>query len=86
MSNTRPAAKGGVARRLITQSGVGPVDNVLAAAVVALIGFGVVMVYSGSAYEATVRFGDAQHYLKRQAVYAAMALVIMWLVSRFDYR
>jgi cell division protein FtsW len=75
-----------VARRLITQSGVGPVDTVLAAAVVALIGFGVVMVYSASAFEATVRFGDAQHYLVRQGIYAGVSLVTMWLVSRFDYR
>jgi len=74
------------AQRLVSPSGVGPVDNVLAAAVIALIGFGVVMVYSGSAFEATVRFGDAQHYLKRQAIYAAMAMVTMWLASRFDYR
>jgi cell division protein FtsW len=74
------------AKRLITKSGDGPVDTVLAAAVVALIGFGVVMVYSASAFEATVRFGDAQHYLKRQGVYALAGLVTMWLASRFDYQ
>jgi cell division protein FtsW len=74
------------AKKLIRESGPGPVDTVLAAAVVAIIGFGVVMVYSASAFEATVRFGDAQHYLKRQAIYAGVALVAMWLISRFDYR
>ncbi len=74
------------AKSLVTKSGVRPVDNVLAAAVVALVGFGVVMVYSSSAFEATVRFGDAQHYVKRQAAYAVMALVGMWLTSRLDYR
>ncbi len=74
------------ARRLITESGEGPVDTVLAAAVVALIGFGLVMVYSASAFEATVRFGDAQHYLRRQASYGVLGLVVMWLASRFDYR
>jgi len=73
------------ARRLVTQSGDGSVDTVLAAAVVVLIGFGLVMVYSASSFEATVRFGDAQYYLKRQAIYAAMALIIMWLASRIDY-
>ncbi len=61
-------------------------DVVLAAAVVALIGFGVVMVYSASAFEATVRFRDAQYFVKRQAIYAVLALIAMWLVSRFDYR
>ena len=84
----QPATDGAAvaARRLITQSGVGPVDTVLAAAVVAVIGFGVIMVYSASAFEAAVRFGDAQHYLKRQGIYAGVSLVTMWLVSRFDYR
>ena len=77
-------AKG--AKRLITNSGIGPVDTVLAAAVVALVGFGVVMVYSASAFEAAVRYGDAQHYLKRQGVYAVAALITVWLASRFDYQ
>jgi cell division protein FtsW len=74
------------AKRLIVESGVAPVDTMLAAAVVTVLGFGLVMVYSASAFDATVRFGDAQHYLKRQAVYAFGALVVMWLMSRFDYR
>lgn len=74
------------AKRLITESGDAPVDTVLAAAVVALLGFGVVVVYSSSSFEATVRFGDAQHYLRRQATYAGLGLLVMWLASRFDYR
>jgi cell division protein FtsW len=74
------------AKRLVTKSGIGPVDTVLAAAAVALIGFGVVMVYSASAFEATVRFGNAQHYLQRQAIYAGAALITMWLASRVDYQ
>ncbi len=74
------------AKKLVTRSGPGPVDTVLAAAVVAIIGFGVVMVYSASAFEATVRFGDTQHYLKRQAIYGGLALLTMWIVSRIDYR
>jgi len=74
------------ARAFVKRSGPGPVDNVLAAAVIALVGFGVVMVYSASAYEATVRFHDPQHYVKRQALYAVGAIFTMWIVSRFDYR
>jgi cell division protein FtsW len=71
---------------LLKSSPSGPVDSVLAGVVIALIGFGVVMVYSASAIEATVRHHDAQHFLKRQAVYALAALFTMWLASRFDYR
>ncbi|GMV17407.1 MAG: putative lipid II flippase FtsW [Polyangiaceae bacterium] len=64
---------------------MGPVDPVLAAIVVALIGFGVVMVYSASVIEATVVFRDAQYFLKRQAVYAGASLVVIWVLSRIDY-
>jgi cell division protein FtsW len=60
-------------------------DPVLAAIVIALIGFGVIMVYSASAIEATVQFKDPQHYLKHQVVYALGALAVMWATSRFDY-
>ncbi|AKT42315.1 putative lipid II flippase FtsW [Chondromyces crocatus] len=64
----------------------GPVDAVLAATVIALIGFGVVMVYSASAIEATVRYKDAQFFLKRQAVYAVLAVIVMAVASRINYR
>jgi cell division protein FtsW len=63
----------------------GPVDPVLAAVVVALVGFGVVMVYSASAIEAGLQLKDTQFYLKRQAVYAAVGLGLMWVTSRIDY-
>lgn len=63
----------------------GPVDPVLAAVVVALIGFGVVMVYSASAVQATVQYHDPQFFLKRQAAYAVVALVLTWIASRIDY-
>ncbi len=63
----------------------GPVDAVLAAVVVALVGFGVVMVYSASAVQATVQYHDPQFFLKRQVVYAAAGLLAMWAASRIDY-
>jgi len=71
---------------LLRSSPSGPVDSVLAAIVIALIGFGVVMVYSASAIEATVRFKDAQFFLKRQAIYAVLSVIAMWITSRIDYR
>ncbi|MSP24529.1 MAG: putative lipid II flippase FtsW [Myxococcales bacterium] len=74
------------ARRMLTTSGPGPVDTVLVAATIALLGFGSVMVFSASSFEATVRLGNAQYYVKRQAIYVALALLVMWLTSRFDYR
>ncbi len=65
---------------------MGEVDRVLAAAIIGLVGFGTVMVYSASAIEATVRFKDPEHYLKRQLMFSVAALVVMWVVSRIDYR
>ena len=45
-----------------TTSRRGSVDVVLAAIVIALLGFGVVMVYSASVIEATVVFRDPQYF------------------------
>lgn len=67
-------------------SSAGSVDPVLAATVVALVGFGVVMVYSASAVQATLQYHDPQFFLKRQSAYAVAALALMWMTSRIDYR
>jgi cell division protein FtsW len=69
----------GPARRL------GPLDVVLAAAAIALLGFGVVMVYSASAVEATTTYKNPQFFLLRQAIYAGVGLALMLGVSRIDY-
>jgi cell division protein FtsW len=71
--------------RLVSTAKGHPIDGVLAAVVIALMGFGVVMVYSASAIEATVVFRDPQYFVKRQAAYAALALGVMLLASRIDY-
>jgi cell division protein FtsW len=65
---------------------IGGVDPILAATVVALIGFGVVMVYSASVIEATNVYRDAQYFLKKQAGFATAALVVMFVAAAFDYR
>ena len=62
-----------------------PVDVVLAALVVGLIGFGVVMVYSASAVQATLHYHDPQFFLKRQAAYAIGALGLFFLIGLIDY-
>ena len=63
----------------------GPMDPVLAAIVVALIGFGVMMVYSASTVQGTTQHHDPQFFLKRQAAYAAGGLVLLFATSRVDY-
>lgn len=62
-----------------------PVDVVLAAVVVALIGFGVVMVYSASAVQGTTQHHDPQFFLKRQVSYASAALIMLFITSTVDY-
>ena len=62
-----------------------PVDVVLAALVVGLIGFGVVMVYSSSAVQATLRYHDPQFFLKRQAAYAAGGIAMFFVLGLVDY-
>lgn len=61
-------------------------DPVLWALAVLLMGFGVVMVYSASAIEATLGFDDPYHFLKRQSVFALLGLGVMLVLSRVDYR
>jgi cell division protein FtsW len=74
-------------RGLFTPSSeLGPMDPVLAAVAVALIGVGVVMVYSASSVEATVVYKNPQFFLQRQATHALLALGVLWATSRLDYR
>ncbi len=63
----------------------GPVDVALAALLIGLIGFGVVMVYSASAVQATLHMHDPQFFLKRQAIYAITALTVCFGLSLVDY-
>lgn len=65
---------------------VGPVDTLLAATLLALIAFGVVMVYSASAVFAERQLHDAQHFLFRQAEYAVGGVILIVVAARIDYR
>ncbi len=54
--------------------------------IIFLVGFGLVMLYSVSAYEAQSTFGDATYYLRHQAGAAALGIVGMFVVSIIPYR
>jgi len=62
----------------------GPIDMSLAATLVGLIAFGVVMVYSASAVYANRMYGDGMHFLVRQTLFASIALVVLAVSSRID--
>ncbi|MFQ5559212.1 MAG: putative lipid II flippase FtsW [Nitrospinota bacterium] len=61
-------------------------DPVLLGSVVALVIFGVVMVYSSSAVIGLSRYGDPHYFLKRHIFFAVSGLVLMILMMRVDYR
>ena len=61
-------------------------DYLLFLIVVALVGFGVVMVYSASAILATDRFHDPYFFLRKQCFWALLALAVLWAVMGVDYR
>jgi cell division protein FtsW len=52
----------------------------------ALVAFGLVMVYSATSAAAAVGGKDPSYYLKRQGIYAALGIVLMMLAQRWDYR
>lgn len=60
-------------------------DYNLLAVVIILICFGLMMLYSASAYEASNTFGDDMYYFGRQAVISAGAVAMALIVSRIDY-
>ncbi|HYS07293.1 MAG TPA: putative lipid II flippase FtsW [Myxococcales bacterium] len=61
-------------------------DPVLLGAVLALVTFGVVMVYSASAVYAGARLGDAMWFFKRQAIGACLGLAVLLAVMKLGYR
>ena len=61
------------------------VDFVLVVIIIILLAFGIVMVLSASAPSALAETGSSYTYFFSQLRFAAMGLVIMWIVSRIDY-
>ncbi len=64
---------------------IGPADPILTAAVVAIVAFGVVMVFSASAVFAAERYDNPLHFLVRQGSFAIVGLGLMLLIARIDY-
>ena len=63
----------------------GKVDFVLFLVALALVGIGIVMVYSTSAIIAADRLGDPCYFLKRQGLYAGIGFILMILMMFFPY-
>ncbi|MEG1848437.1 MAG: putative peptidoglycan glycosyltransferase FtsW [Lachnospiraceae bacterium] len=60
-------------------------DYTLLFVVLFLIGFGLIMIYSTSSYEASLEYNNPTYYLKKQAFAVVMGLIAMFVVSRIPY-
>ncbi len=60
--------------------------SILTLVTLALVAFGLVMVYSATSASAALDNGDPAYFLKRQAGYALLGLVLLVAASRADYR
>jgi len=61
-------------------------DTTLFAVTVALLGFGLVVVWSASTAISQEAYGNPYHFLIRQVVWACLGLVVMIAAMRMDYR
>ncbi len=62
-----------------------PLDTVLFATVAALVGIGLVMVFSASSATAYAEHGDIAYYLKRQLIWLAVGLIGAFALYRLEY-
>ena len=60
-------------------------DWIVFFAVVSLMAFGVIMVFSATSVTAYQKYDDSFHFLKRQVVWVALALGVMFFLMRIDY-
>lgn len=60
-------------------------DYNLVAVIVLLTCFGLVMLYSTSAYMAEIDWGDDMYYFKKQAVISVACIIVALVISKIDY-
>jgi len=61
-------------------------DYTLLLIVIFILAFGLVMLYSTSAYAAALKKGDSSYYLKRQMFAAGLGFIGMFFSTKIDYR
>ena len=60
-------------------------SSILMLVTLGLVAFGLVMVYSATSASAALASGDPAYYLKRQAIYAFLGLILMAVCARVDF-
>ena len=61
-------------------------DYVLLTVVLFLVGFGLLMIYSASSYEAGIDHNDSAYYLKRQVQSTLIGFVGLYIMIKFPYK
>jgi len=64
----------------------GRVDVVFLALILGLLTTGLVMLFSASYAHAYYIYGNSYHFIIKQAEFAVVGLLLMWLISHVDYR
>ena len=60
-------------------------DRFLFLVTLALVGFGVAMVFSSSAIVAKEKFGDPNYFAFKQLISATLGLAVMFIIMKVDY-
>lgn len=60
-------------------------DYSLLLAIIILVTFGLIMIYSASSFSAQLEFKDSAYYIKRQGFFTILGFIAMFVVSRIDY-
>ena len=60
-------------------------DYTLLFIIIFLVGFGLVMLYSTSSYNAQMKFDDLAYYLKKQLFASLLGFCGMFVVAQLDY-
>lgn len=63
----------------------GPPDFVLFITTLALVGIGLIMVFSSSAVTANLRYDDAYYFFKKQFMWAVISIFVMIVVMKINY-
>ena len=65
---------------------ISQIDMPLLITVLMLLSIGIVMVLSASAPSALATYNDSYHYVKTQGIAAILGLIVMGILSKWDYR
>ena len=81
----RTAGRRPVSRRKKQPKTIQYFDYSLLATIIFLVCFGLVILYSTSAYSAQEKFNDPMWYFRKQAIITVGSLIVMAIVSRINY-